>query len=277
MATFSERNGYEIASTAIQRESLDDAVRRDVFNMFHAAQDNLRDQSNDSPWTVVDIVSMRHFHTTRDAIPSYTNFWEGVFKNGILAGQWNKTLDLIECTTTAYSSAASPAYGNLLTQRINEIFADHLVAYRFVNGEIAPLDTDEEAEAVDAAISDRDVPASARTHLAQAVSHLANRDERDLRNVVKESISAVESAARALGGGNGLVAALDALSKEDPAPHKALVDGWKKLYGWTSDDGGIRHGNNTVVEPGLPLAKWMLVSSAAMVTYLTDVSIGRDS
>lgn len=277
MASFSERNGYEKVSTAIQRESLDDAVRRELFNMFYAVQENLRDESDEAPWTVVSVVSMRHFQKTRDAIPSYSNFWGGLFRNAVIQGKWNNVFDLIERTTAAYSDAASHQLGDVLTHRINEIFAEHLVAYRFVNGEITPLDTNEEAEAVDAAIADPDVPESARTHLAQAVSHLANRDERDLRNVVKESISAVESAARALGGGGGLSAALTALSKEDPAPHKALVEGWKKLYGWTSDDGGIRHGSQTVVDPGLPLAKWMLVSSAAMVTYLTDVAIGRDS
>jgi hypothetical protein len=64
----------------------------------------------------------------------------------------------------------------------------------------------------------------------------------DYRNCVKESISAVESAARQIAGeGAKLADALAALERKGVTLHPALKKGFLRLYGYTSDDDGIRH------------------------------------
>ena len=52
--------------------------------------------------------------------------------------------------------------------------------------------------------------------------------------------------------------------------HKALKDGYSKLYGWTSNDEGIRH--SIMDEPSLSQedAVYMLVSCSAFINYLNE-------
>jgi hypothetical protein len=92
----------------------------------------------------------------------------------------------------------------------------------------------------------------------------------DFRNSIKESISAVESAAKLISGlpGGGLDAALETL-RQQITIHPALKQGFLKLYGYTSDADGIRHsllevGSNA----GFDEAKYMLVACSAFTNYL---------
>jgi hypothetical protein len=79
----------------------------------------------------------------------------------------------------------------------------------------------------------------------------------------------VESAARQIAGKGGeLKDALSALEKKGVVLHGALKTGLFNLYGYTSDDDGIRHsilGEPTV---GFDEAKYMLVTCSAFATFL---------
>lgn len=80
---------------------------------------------------------------------------------------------------------------------------------------------------------------------------LSDRDNPDPRNGIKESISAVESACKKLTG-------LD----ED------LREALQKLYSWTSDDSGMRHGLSSAPTVTFADAQSMLVTCSAFVNYL---------
>jgi len=74
----------------------------------------------------------------------------------------------------------------------------------------------------------------------QALELLGKRPEPDLRNAIKEAISAVESAAKLIGERRTgtLDDALESLARRMPI-HPAMKEGFKKLYGFTSDSSGI--------------------------------------
>ena len=138
-------------------------------------------------------------------------------------------------------------------------------AFRFVDDQLVRVTSESEIEAVEAPLAVGDHPDVA--HLRSAMDHLSSRTNPDFRNSVKESISAVEAACRDLVGDPK--ATLGQALKSVDGLHPAMRDAFSKLYGWTSDDGGIRHGlTDEAVQPGLDEAKFMLVACSAFVNFL---------
>ncbi len=52
--------------------------------------------------------------------------------------------------------------------------------------------------------------------------------------------------------------------------HSALQSAWVKMYGWASDADGLRHGGSKTPSVDQALAKYMLITSSAFVSYLTE-------
>jgi hypothetical protein len=91
----------------------------------------------------------------------------------------------------------------------------------------------------------------------------------DYRNSIKESISAIESLAKQIT--NEESGGLDkALSKLDSVVyfHKAFKAGLLSLYGYTSDEDGIRHAILEEPTVGFDEAKFMLISCSALVNFM---------
>jgi len=49
-----------------------------------------------------------------------------------------------------------------------------------------------------------------------------------------------------------------------------LRDGFKKIYKYTSDDGGIRHALKDEDQPSQEEARFMLIACSAFVNYVTE-------
>lgn len=106
-----------------------------------------------------------------------------------------------------------------------------------------------------------------RDHLEKALTLLSDRKKPDYANSIKESISALESLVQELLGEKGTLGQLI----DELDVHPALKKGWKCFYGWTSDEGGIRHGKfGEVLEPGVAEAKYMLVTTSAFINYFVE-------
>jgi len=100
---------------------------------------------------------------------------------------------------------------------------------------------------------------------------LSDRENPDYRNSIKESISAIEAACKHLCGSQkgDLNAALDRLHAQRPL-HPALKNAISTLYGWTSDDSGIRHAIKDANRVERADAQFMLVTCSAFVNYLFE-------
>ena len=109
----------------------------------------------------------------------------------------------------------------------------------------------------------------AREHLSSALRLLSDRDQPDYRNSIKESISSVESAAAALTGSKKpeLKDALRLLETKGRL-HPALRGTFERLYGWTSDESGVRHALMEESSLDFSDAYFMLVACSAFVYYL---------
>ena len=108
-----------------------------------------------------------------------------------------------------------------------------------------------------------------------SAAHLRKASERinagDWAGSVRESIHAVESVARQLdpGAETTLGPALSALEKRG-AVHPVLKDAFSKLYGYTSDEQGVRHAllDQTKAQVGQDEAVFMLGACASFASYL---------
>ena len=111
----------------------------------------------------------------------------------------------------------------------------------------------------------------ATTHLRQAAAFI---NERRFADSVKESIHAVESVACVIDNkaSKTLTPALDSLEKAGLLNHPALKKGFEKLYGYASDEEGIRH---ALLEKGtsdvdVDEAVFMFGACASFAAYLVN-------
>lgn len=145
-------------------------------------------------------------------------------------------------------------------------------AYRFINTIIAPIINEVEIISIESSINDTikfTVFEGVNTHLNRALELLSDREKPDYRNSIKESISAVETIATAISGNkkDSLQGALDKI-KNKIGIHQALVQGFKSLYGYTSDADGIRHKIMDKPNCDQDDAIYMLIQCSCFVNYL---------
>ena len=164
---------------------------------------------------------------------------------------------------------------NSLFKIANIYFKQEYVGYRFVDKIIVPISDQNEITEIEEVLECR--YAVVRNHISKANILLADRENPDYENSIKESISAVEAICEILTGIKGKEATLGnmlkKLEKNGIIIHSGSKSAFNILYGYTSDANGIRHagdigGKSSTFEE----AKFMLVSCCAFVNYLIAVS-----
>lgn len=276
MPSFSQRHGLTSTRTLVQSSDLDEETRVALWNdvcVLRSVLENARvEHHQDDDSRVLRATWVGYFRSAIDDQPSDQHLWKQI-KHWILKEDWFQTLDLMEelvSHTDAVGEAWTRDIGPVIAGRVNDTFERYLVGYRFVGLEITPIDTTEQAEAVAEAIDASATVRGAQHHLGRAVALLADRNEPDYPNAIKEAISAVESVCVAVTGHRTLGDALKRLKGAGVTLHPALEQAWLKMYGWSSDDGGIRHGGIEAPNADQALAKYVLVTCAAFVTYMVE-------
>jgi hypothetical protein len=140
--------------------------------------------------------------------------------------------------------------------------------YRIINGQITPITDPVEVAAVSEAASAGDHFAGVRTHMQTAIQLYSKKLNPDYRNAIKEAISAVEAVARTITS-NPKATLGDALKhmNDKMSLHPAMRDAMNKLYGYTSDEGGIRHAMLEESKIDDAEAKFMIVACSAFINF----------
>lgn len=264
MKLFSERHGFTKRREALQLNSMDERLRIALYNYFY--------EKFTQEWGNVFLGEYgRGYHIARrlwtdlwyqtpDNFPNQVRFLE-VLKRTLMNIEWYRVYDLIEFLTML--DFVDP-------DAVNSILEKEMSGYRVAKGFVVPITDESELEELKTTASLPDPFAGARMHINSALEKLAQRPEPDLRNAVKEAISAVESAARIITGTGRKKATLGDLLKvlEEQGLHSALREAWSKLYGYTSNEHGVRHA--MIEEPAIDfaLAKYLVVACAAFVNFL---------
>jgi AbiJ N-terminal domain 4 len=156
-----------------------------------------------------------------------------------------------------------------LKTNFQSAFVTARAAYRIIDGQIVAIGSDEQGAAFEKAILDTESKGvvAARTHLIASGSALRNGD---WAGSVRESIHAVESMALQLApDASTLGPALTALEKKGHL-HGSLKAAFGSLYGYSSDEEGIRHALvlKGVAQVDETDALFMLGACASFVSYL---------
>ena len=274
--SFSQRYGYEPLPEPMRLEEISNDLRRGIWNAVRGFLLGKRNEGYgvyyfpESVERFIERVLGRYTKQPGDAISTDYDQVLSNFKNSILSGQFNQVLDLIEIMvnddlTDAFVidmrnlfEQSGAAYGLDTSQR----------PYCFV-----PRGSKEQGEATQQAIETicENNFDGAAVHLRQATEHLNAQQYADS---IADSIHAVESVARMIDpeASETLGPALDSLEKGGLLKHAALKAAFKKLYGYTSDEQGIRHSllDQDSAAVGLDEAMFMFGACASFAAYLAQ-------
>lgn len=268
--SFSQRMGLTPKEFPLQVDSLDDATRMDIWNVFYQSFNSLK--RPDHIWSMdsysrafCEIVWANFFKNDLSKLYDSRKLVEQI-RGCCITGKWYTVLDLCEFIIQI-PIAESKKFG----KNVNMVFENDNVTYRVIGSEISPITDKQEIQAIKTAMELPDQLAGARTHISAALQLLSDREKPDYRNSIKESISAVEAVCMVLVGDESasLGKALKRLEDNGISIHHSLKNGFSSIYGYTSNKGGIRH---AMIEEGTVAtqedALFMLVSCSAFCHYL---------
>jgi hypothetical protein len=267
---FSDRMGLAKNVPIIQTDGMNIELRNSIWNFLHSLYESRHD------WWIPVTKSVAEFFlkVPVDELPYEDHRCMRWLKDHFYKLKWYEVYNLVEFIVENHQEMIGyPEHSREELEKIFDfIFERELSGYRFILGVLSPISNPAEVAEISGAIE-----ATARTsldgaheHLCTALMLLGKKPEPDYRNSIKEAISAVESISNQLSGGSaqGLSGALDELAKYIDI-HGALKAGFIKLYGYTSDESGIRHAILEQPTVGFAEAKYMIVSCSAFVNYLT--------
>lgn len=268
--TFSQAQGYEALPQPIKLGSISNEARIRLWNILYAlAFENPRDVMQ-FPWDrIFESLHMHFFSRPLDEYRSSRSILIRIYKPAFLDDlEFNKLFDLLQMTMRHPN--CPPEFIQLAAQTFRSCRLAYMVdVHRPVT--ILPAATTHEGKTIVAAL--RQLPTAglsgAATHLRVA-SYCINQS--DWAGAIRESIHAVESVARQLDpkASATLGPALRSLERQDGL-HPALKDAFNKLYGYTSDEQGIRHAllEDAESRPSQDEAVFMLSACAAFASYLS--------
>lgn len=263
---FSQRIGIIPVEATLQTQGMNDALRNSLWNVldvFIWRRDRFLYAQHGS--ADIEEFSRRlwfhYFKKPMDSRPDRAHRILEAIREYYFGCSWYAIYDFLEYVLLVEKN-------NRLNSAINNILERELSGYRFVESAFIPVTDELEVEAVQKALAEGPF-SGVHAHLKAAVQHLARRENPDYRNSIKESISAVESMAREVTG-NPKATLGDALAilEKNGHLHSALKKGFSAIYGYTSDEAGIRHA--MLEEPNLTVsdAKFFLISCSTFINYL---------
>jgi hypothetical protein len=273
MSRFSERIGEVTPRDAIQigaidaplRSALWNAVEVVVFAGLPAAWISDRWQ-----WQLAQNLWIYFYRRPVDEIDPY---WPGLkqkIRDWYFAAQWHEVYDFVEFLVQQLQGQTQDRFRAALSEALSR----EMAGYRFVGDELAPITDEQEISTIERALAVAAPLRGIQAHLNAAIGKLADRQAPDYRNSIKESISAVEALCMIITGDNKatLGQAIKRLRDRGLKFHPALEKAWSSLYGYTSDENGIRHA--MLEEPNLTQAdaKYFLVSCSAFISYLVQLA-----
>lgn len=277
MSLFSQRKGIRPLKKAIQREQIDEelknriwsAMQMTVWSNYHG--EPLYANTDAATKAVLVLVRELWLHFFKAPVDTIPSFHDGhpksayeIIREAFFKADWWLAYDFLEFVV----KRAPEPWSLELARSANSYLEEENSAYRVVGTEIVEVTSDVEIAAIETALEK--TTRAVQSHLQNALRLLSDRRSPDFGNSIKESISAVEALCKAVSGEPKATLG-DALKriKAKATVHPALESAFLKLYGYTSDAGGIRHAMLDPSErPSFADAKFMLVTCSSFCNYL---------
>lgn len=269
MTVFSRRNGYNVKD--IQLECVSDVLKRRIMARFYKQEFDAYDTMDWTEYTtgIEDMMIEMGvpYEFPENQIVKRKNA-EALQKYVLNSSDWYIIYDFIE----KYLNVCSEKTAQLMRDEFNRILADEVAAYRIVDKLVVPITNESELTTIADAKATKYEPIN--THISKALELYADRRNPDYENSIKESISAVESLCCIITGQTGgnatLGKTIKKLKDNGVHIHPALENAFSSMYGYASDENGIRHGGIDFTNTPAEDAKYMLVSCSAFVNYLIE-------
>lgn len=268
---FSERYGYTSFRNEVQVENLNERTRNKIWNLInhHIVEYKPKRVSTGYKYGK-DFYRFAAFYwedyqgRALDELPGPPDFANEI-KNFVRSEEWFEFFNILRM---AYESIRNQREKEKFTKAIDRTFEKENVQYRVVGGKITSITDDEEIEEIEKSL--QSPFEGVRRHIDEAVEMLSDKQNPQYRNSIKESISAVESLCKIIADDENasLGTALEVV-EEQVDLHGALRAGFGSLYGWTSQEDGIRHAMMEKPNVDFHDAKYMLVTCSAFINYLT--------
>lgn len=255
--------------TELQLDSMNAELRNSLWNLLV----EMLDVKYEYHWVrALKHLRLNLFKVPVDDLSEYNSTCRKELREKFMKSEWYYVYNIIQeilqniGTITKYE-VSDIKFGN----HLNHILKRELSGYRSIEGELVPITDEQEIEAIRQAVS---APSTlglsgVKEHITKALELLGKKPRPDYPNSIKESISAVESICRRLTDERNFERALTQLSKKIPL-HKSLKSGFSSIYGYTSDEDGIRHAILEQKDIDFAEAKFMLVSCSAFVNFIID-------
>lgn len=282
---FSERYGYKKVRELVQLESMDDPLRNALWSLLKLyvwdkimASAGIRggyylsNYGNEEIATLCRRLWYSYFKKPLDQLHNDWNDVYNLLRRYFFEAEWYEVYDFIEFVANNYERYQFRAE---FMDSCNSALERELSAYRFVDGVIVRITEHQEVDEIEVALERARGPV--QTHLRRALELLASRNQPDYRNSIKESISSVESlVALTVKEEKGTLGQLLKRLEDEIKLHPALKSAFSNLYGYTSDEGGIRHALLEAETVRFEDAKFFLVACSAFVNFVT-AKVGMDA
>lgn len=280
---FSDRTGIDPCNTQMQIDEFDERTRTFISNKLYDFLQvtfnheceirNIKYGPTDQTLSNIFCKNlMQNVFADSNHLPlGYHYDWEKFYsriEEVLMEAPYNEVLDLLWYICNWFALSTNNCI-NVFQEWFNELFQSEYVGYRFISGEIVPITDEIEVKEIEQACH---MPFDgARKHLQKALSFLSDREHPDYKNCVKESVCAVESVCKVISGSEkaALKDALNSLISNGMNIHGSLKSAILALYGYASDEGGIRHAEReTESTVTFEEAKFMMVTCSTIVNYL---------
>lgn len=271
--SFSERYGYKPVREIIQIESMDEPLRIGIWNLltlhvwekFRGSPTFGYSLANSAPHR--DLCYKIWIEYLKIHLDTLDDNWINALKkikHYFFYFEWYEVYDFIEFVANNFKDYS---FNEHFMTSCNALFEKEMSAYRFVGGAITRITEKQEVAEIEEALEQSE--GAVQIHLRRALELLSDREAPDFRNSIKESISAVESfAAITVGEEKSTLGQLLKRLETDFGLHSALKTAFSSLYGYTSDEGGIRHAMIELARPDFNDAKFMLVVCSAFINFV---------
>lgn len=270
---FSEKYGFQ-AQKSILIHDVSKNIRARVWNLFYnneikaggLSSIRLQQAINGEVSTDEKIADLLGFVTS--STKKGESAQDKIQKYILFDCEWYELYDFIE----KHLSCLPYDKKQKRIRQYNYLLESEKSGYRIILGEVSPITNNEELDAItEAGTTDF---ASVNEHIKKALLYYSDLQNPDYENSIKESICAVESICCIITGQSGsqstLGNTLKKLENNNIYIHKAMKNAFSSLYGYTSDESGIRHGGVDFTNAPAEDAKYMLVSCSAFVNYLIE-------
>lgn len=278
---FAERNGFENHKVQ-QITSIDEGLRNRLYNWLTEVLKYLPEEYKTVAYIVdrlgevninyeqnVKIILMRFYCQSPQS-----KWYDPYTIIELFLRFQRKQFGCVDCSMDLCPNeyCRNSEFFHVFTKRVNSILEDENAGYRLLNDVFVPITNMTELDSIQD--TSKIGFESVRKHINKAIQSLSDKATPDYENAIKDAISAVEAMCCTITEMTGASATLGATLKklEDSGVeiHGAMKGAFEKLYGYTSDAGGIRHGSIDFTDASIEDAQYMLVTCSAFVNYLNS-------